>query len=540
VAAIPKTPALPAAPIAARPPAPPPPVRGYAPPPLEGSARILGTIALSVATFMNVLDTSIANVSIPAISGDVGVSTSQGTWVITSFAVANAISVPLTGWLTQRIGAVRLFTASILLFVLASLACGLAPNLGLLILFRVIQGAVAGPIIPLSQTLLLASYPKERSGTALGLWAMTTLVAPVVGPVLGGYITDNISWPWIFYINVPVGLLTAWASWTIYRTRETPIKISPVDGVGLGLLIIWVGALQVMLDKGKELDWFHSSMIVTLGLVATVGFVLFLIWELVDNKHPIVDLSLFKRRNFSSGVVGLSIGYGAFFGNVVIVPLWLQTQMGYTATEAGLMMAPVGVLAILITPVLGRNLPRLDPRVVASVAFAIFAFVSFMRAGFNTQVDPAHVIIPTIIQGAAMGSFFLPLTALALAGLPPERIAAASGLSNFVRITAGAIGASVVTTLWESRSSMHHAYLTESITAYSVPTTETMNVLMAGGMDKMQATGSLERMVDFQAHMLGADDVFWLTGMIFVFLMFVIWVAKPDRSGKAVDAGGAH
>jgi DHA2 family multidrug resistance protein len=528
--------AVPAAPAIAQ----APPARNFAPPPLEGGARILGTIALSVATFMNVLDTSIANVSIPAISGDVGVSTSQGTWVITSFAVANAISVPLTGWLTQRIGAVRLFTASILLFVVASLACGLAPNLGLLILFRVIQGAVAGPMIPLSQTLLLASYPKSKSGTALGLWAMTTLVAPVVGPVLGGYITDNISWPWIFYINVPVGILAAYASWAIYRTRETPTRISPVDGVGLGLLVIWVGSLQVMLDKGKELDWFHSSFIVTLAVTALICFTLFLVWELNDNRHPIVDLSLFKRRNFSSGVFGLSVGYGAFFGNVVIVPLWLQTQMGYTATEAGLMMAPVGVLAILITPVLGRNLPRLDPRVVASVAFAIFAVVSFMRAGFNTQVDPAHVIVPTIIQGAAMGTFFLPLTALALAGLPPERIAAASGLSNFVRITAGAIGASVVTTLWENRSAMHHAYLTESVTAYSQTTTDTMGVLAAGGMDQAQVAGSLERMVDSQAHMLGADDVFWLTGVIFVFLIFVIWIAKPDRSGARVDAGGAH
>ena len=507
----------------------------------KAAQRIFGTIALSLATFMNVLDTSIANVSIPAISGDLGVSTSQGTWVITSFAVANAIAVPLTGWLTQRFGAVRLFTTSIVLFVIASLACGFAPNIGMLIAFRVLQGAVAGPMIPLSQTLLLASYPKERSGVALGLWTVTTLVAPVVGPVLGGYITDNISWPWIFYINVPVGLFAAYASWAIYSKRETPTRKLPVDATGLALLVIWVGCLQVMLDKGKELDWFHSTLIDSLAVIAVVGFVLFLIWELVENKFPIVDLSLFKRRNFSSGVIGLSIGYGAFFGNVVILPLWLQTQMGYTATEAGLMTAPVGLLAIIMTPFIGRNLPRMDARVVASIAFAIFASVSFMRAGFNTQVDPAHVIIPTIIQGAAMSTFFLPLTALALSGLPPERIPAASGLSNFVRITFGAIGASAVTTIWENRSTMHHAHLTENITAYSQPVTDTMNNLMAGGMSQMQASGMIERLVDNQAHMLGADDVFWLTGVIFVFLMFVIWFAKPDKSSSApVDAGGAH
>src|SRR6202166_2737942 len=220
-------------------------------PPLTGSALVLGTIALSLATFMNVLDTSIANVSIPAIAGALGVSPSQGTWVITSFAVANAISLPLTGWLTQRYGQVRLFTASVLLFVLASLLCAIAPSIELLILFRVIQGAVAGPMIPLSQSLLLSSYPKRKAGTALGMWSITTLVAPVAGPLLGGWITDNFSWPWIFYINIPVGLAAAAATRAIYRRRETPTHKLPIDAVGLGLLIVWVGALQVMLDKGK-------------------------------------------------------------------------------------------------------------------------------------------------------------------------------------------------------------------------------------------------------------------------------------------------
>src|SRR5436190_4975488 len=224
------------------------------PAPLSGGALLLGTVALSLATFMNVLDTSIANVSIPAIAGDLAVSPDQGTWVITSFGVANAISLPLTGWLTQRYGQVRLFTASVLLFVLASFLCGLAPSLGMLILFRVIQGAVAGPMIPLSQSLLLSSYSKEKSGTALAMWSITTLVAPVVGPLLGGWITDNISWPWIFYINVPVGLGAAAVTWLIYRKRETATVKLPIDGIGLGLLVIWVGALQIMLDKGKDLD----------------------------------------------------------------------------------------------------------------------------------------------------------------------------------------------------------------------------------------------------------------------------------------------
>src|SRR5437899_8672728 len=233
--------------MASNPPAP------AAPSPLTDGALALGSIALSLATFMNILDTSIANVSIPAISGDLGVSPDQGTWVITSFAVANAISLPLTGWLTQRYGQVRLFTASILLFVIASFLCGLAPSLGLLIVFRVIQGAVAGPMIPLSQSLLLSSYPKEKAGTALAMWAITTLVAPVAGPLLGGWITDNIAWPWIFYINVPVGVVAAACTWGIYKTRETPRAKTPIDVTGLALLVIRVGALQIMLDKGKDL-----------------------------------------------------------------------------------------------------------------------------------------------------------------------------------------------------------------------------------------------------------------------------------------------
>ncbi|HSC00270.1 MAG TPA: DHA2 family efflux MFS transporter permease subunit, partial [Burkholderiaceae bacterium] len=223
-------------------------------PPLQGAERALGTVVLSLATFMNVLDSSIANVSIPAISGDLGVSPSQGTWVITSFAVANAIAVPLTGWLTQRFGQVRLFTGSVLLFVIASWLCGLAPNIESLIAFRVLQGLVAGPMIPLSQTLLLASYPPAMAGTAIALWGMTTLVAPVMGPLLGGWITDNFNWPWIFYINVPVGLISAALTWSVYRSRDSARRKVPVDYVGLMLIVVWIGAFQIMIDKGKELD----------------------------------------------------------------------------------------------------------------------------------------------------------------------------------------------------------------------------------------------------------------------------------------------
>ncbi|RYF65338.1 MAG: DHA2 family efflux MFS transporter permease subunit, partial [Comamonadaceae bacterium] len=355
-------------------------------PPLEGSTRIWGTIALSAATFMNVLDTSIANVSLPAISGDLGVSPTQGTWVITSFAVANAIAVPLTGWLTQRFGQVRLFMLSILLFVISSWLCGLAPNMTTLILFRAIQGFVAGPMIPLSQTLLLASYPRVMAGLAMAIWAMTTLVAPVMGPLLGGWITDNMSWPWIFYINIPVGILAASITWTIYRKRDSATKSLPIDSVGLALLVLWVGAMQLMLDKGKELDWFHSPQIITMAVVALVGFAAFIIWELTE-EHPVVDLSLFKRRNFWSGAVATAVAYGVFFGNLVLLPLWLQQYMGYTATQAGMVLAPVGAFAIVLSPLVGMTVAKVDPRRYATFSFLVFALVLWMRSNFNTQAD---------------------------------------------------------------------------------------------------------------------------------------------------------
>jgi len=529
-----------AAPAPARP-QPPRPASAQAAEPLQGSARALGTVALSLATFMNVLDTSIANVSIPAISGDMGVSPAQGTWVITSFAVANAIAVPLTGWLTQRFGQVRLFTASVLLFVISSWLCGLAPNIESLIFFRVLQGAVAGPMIPLSQTLLLASYPPALAGTAMAMWAMTTLVAPVMGPLLGGWITDNIAWPWIFYINIPVGLVAAALTWSIYRTRDPGPRRVPLDAVGLGLLVLWVGALQIMIDKGKELDWFGSPQIVVLALVAALGFVVFLAWELTE-PQPIVNLRLFARRNFLVGTVSLAVAYGLFFGNVVLLPLWLQQWMGYTATWAGLVMAPVGLLAIVLSPWVGKNISRIDPRKLATVAFLGFAGVLWMRSQFTVQTTLTTILIPTLLQGAAMAFFFIPLQAIIFSGLKPEQLPAAAGLSNFARITAGAVGTSLFTTLWENRAVMHHAHLSEAVNAGNGAAVQALAQLAAAGQSPEQANATLSRLIDQQAFTMAATDAFYLSAGLFVLLVGVVWFASPRRAPAAdmAGGGGAH
>jgi DHA2 family multidrug resistance protein len=511
------------------------------PGPLRGLPLAIGAVALSLATFMNVLDTSIANVSLPAIAGDLGVSPDQGTWVITSFAVANAISLPLTGWLTRRYGQVRLFTWSVMLFVAASFLCALAPSIGLLILFRIVQGAVAGPMIPLSQSLLISSFPKAKAGTALSVWAITTMVAPVVGPLLGGWITDNISWPWIFYINVPVGLVAAAITWIIYAKRETPTVKLPIDTVGLGLLVLWVGALQILLDKGKDLDWFSSPQIVVLAITAAVGLFAFLVWELTE-RHPIVDLSLFRSRNFLVACIAMALGYGVFFGNVVLLPLWLQQYMGYTATLAGVVLAPVGILAILLTPLVGRAMRRSDPRFLATIAFLVFALVLGLRSRFNTDSPMAVLLLPTFIQGAAMACFFVPLVTLSLSGLPPERIPAASGLFNFARITAGSFGTSIVTTLWDRRATLHHAQLIEHLTAADPATAQVVSSLQAGAIGAGQDGPLLDRLVDSQAFMLSANDIFLASALIFLLLVGVIWLARPTGSGQeqGAGAGAAH
>ncbi|VWC52904.1 DSBA oxidoreductase [Burkholderia aenigmatica] len=507
-----------------------------APAPLTGASFALGTLAVALATFMNVLDSSIANVAIPTISGNLGVSTDEGTWVITLFSAANAVSIPLTGWLTQRVGQVKLFVWAILLFVLSSAACGLAPNLTALLAARIVQGAVAGPLVPLSQALLLASFPKEKSSSALALWGMTATVGPIAGPALGGWITDNYSWSWIFYINVPVGLFAAAVIWALYRNRETPTSKLPIDKVGLIALVVWVAALQVMLDKGKDLDWFNSSTIWILTIVAVVGFVFFLIWELTEER-PIVDIRLFAQRNFLGGTVAISIAFAVFFANLVILPQWIQGSLGYPVINAGLVTAPLGIFAVLLAPVVGKVMPKSDMRVLVTFAFLGFAGVFFMRSRYTTGIDTWSLVVPTLLQGIPTAFFMTPLTSIILSGLPPERIPAAAGLSNFARVFMGAVGTSLASTAWNDRTILHHAQLAEQGSVNN-PIFASALSSVQGALDAgtPKALTFLEATLNAQATMLGLNDVFWLSAVIFVLIIPLVWVTKP---GKGVAAGAA-
>ena len=507
------------------------------PAPLEGGDRVLMTLALAAASFMVVLDTSIANVSIPGISGELGVSPSQGTWVITSFAVSNAIAVPLTGWLARRVGEVKLFVLSILLFSLASWGCGLATSMPMLIVFRVLQGAVAGPMMPLSQTLLLGIYPQDKRAMALSIWSLTTLVAPVVGPILGGWITDNVSWPWIFYINVPIGLVCMWLVWGRMKSRESAIVKVPIDSIGLALLVLGVGSLQIMLDKAGELDWFNSTTIVALAVVAALCITLLVVWELTA-EHPIIDLHLFRERNFAAATVAVSAAYVVFFGTVVLLPLWLQTNMDYTPTWAGLVMAPTGVLAMVVTPIIGKNMHRIDPRKLATFGFVVFALCAWMRARFDPGSDFTTLALPQWIQGVAVACFFVPLTTIALSALPAQQIASASGLFNFLRILAGGAGTSIATTVWQRREALHHAQLAENITAYNPAVTSYLAQLQGVVPDPTAALAAIDRTVSSQSFAMATVDLSYAAAWIFLALIPLLWLARPPfgRKGPVVIA----
>ena len=500
--------------------------------PLQGGALAILTLALSLATFMLVLDSTIANVAIPTIAGDLGASSSQGTWVITSFGVANAISIPITGWLAKRFGEVRLFLISTLLFVLASWLCGIANSLEMLIVFRVLQGAVAGPIIPLSQSLLLNNYPPEKRGMALAFWSMTIVVAPICGPILGGWISDNIHWGWIFFINVPIGLAVVLISWKILEGRESRISHQPVNTVGLILLALGVGALQLMLDQGRELDWFNSTEIIVLTIIAAIGLIALIIWELTDD-NPVVDVSLFKSRNFTVGCVSTSLAFLVYSGTVVLIPLLLQQVYNYTATWAGLAAAPVGLLPILLAPIIGKFGNKIDMRILITVSFMVYALTFYWRAvTFEPEMTFMDVALPQFVQGLAVACFFMPLTTITLSGLPPEKMASASSLFNFLRTLAGSIGTSLTTFIWYNREAVHHTQLTEVINPYNPISQQFFQTMGSFGLSEEQTASYLARQITAQGFIIGANEIFFVSAITFISLVVLIWFAKPPFSSK--------
>jgi DHA2 family multidrug resistance protein len=506
-----------------------------APRPLEamtGSRLLLVAAAVGIANFMQTLDITIANVAVPTISGNLGVSADQGTWMLTSFAASLAITLPLTGWLSQRFGQVRLFVASVTLFVITSMLCGLAPNFPSLLLFRALQGAVSGPLAALSQALLVAVFPPAKRATALAVWQVTTFVAPVCGPILGGYITDNISWQWIFYINGPIGIFVVVTIRQILRGRDSPTRLLPVDFVGLGLLSVAVGSLQIMLDEGQDLDWFNAVPIRVLAILTVLGFASLIIWELTE-RHPILDLSLFARRNFAAGTLAITVGFSLYFGALVLVPLWLQTEMGYTATWAGVATAPLGIAGIVLIPLVGRFQSRLDPRWFASMSLVAWALASLWRMGFSTDIDVGLIAWNSLLMGAGTAFFLTPLVSISIAGLPADKIPAALGLQNALRRTGTSFATSLAPTFWERRAHVHTTHLVDHVALLDPSGSQSVAQLEAAGLPHQAALEWIARTIDSQAHMLALNDFSFACAILFSATLVTVWLSQPQQVKRA-------
>lgn len=501
--------------------------------PLTGTKLILAAILIGMGNFLVVLDTTIANVSIPHIAGSLGVSVTQATWVITSYAVAEAITVPLSGWLARRFGGQRVFISAYLAFAVLSLLCGLSGTLGMLIAGRVLLGLAGGMIIPLSQTLLLRIFPPEKAAVATIIWAMTTTVAPIAGPILGGTLSDNVGWEWIFFINVPIAAAGGLGLLYLFRGQiETVIK-GHIDMVGLALLVIWVGALQIMLDEGRNHDWFAATEIQILAVIAAIGFAAFLIWELTE-KHPIINLRIFRHRGFVASAMTYPVAFGAFFATVVLIPLWLQQNMGYTATWAGYAIAFIGIFAVLTSPIIGKAAEKIDPRLIVSIGLMGLGLISVYRMGFTPDMTFLQMAWPMLMTGPFLMMFFIPMTGICMASVDREEQADAAGISNFMRTLGGAFAASLVQTGWTSAARQNQTELVGAMTQGQA----TIDGMMADGMSHESATAMLSGMVEGQSVMLATLNMFAAIAMCFALGAVLIWFA-PKPKGP-IDMSGGH
>ena len=501
---------------------------------LSGGLLLLAGFVLAFSNFMVVLDVTIANVAVSHIAGGLGVSPTEGTWVLTSYAVAEAIVVPLTGWLAKRFGEVKIFVACMVGFGLFSFLCGIAGSLGALIAYRVGQGLCGGPLMPISQTLLLRIFPKEKHAMAMGVWSMTTISAPIFGPILGGTISDTWGWNWIFFINVPIAVVCSLAAIALFRNSESKLERMRVDLVGLALLVVSIGALQIMLDLGQERDWFGDPFIVALALISAVTFVFLIVWELFD-RQPVVDLRVFRHRGFAVSVIALFLGVGVYFTSLVVIPLWLQNYLGYTATWAGNATAFNGVAACLLSPFAAKLSQKVDSRILVSGGILWLAVTTLIRVlWWTSDADFWTLAIPGLIQGAGMPFFFVPLTTLALGSVEPGEIASAAGVMNFLRTLAHGVGTAVGVTMWENGTRSARDALTSVLNG----TSGAMQALQAHGLSLEQAREIVASQVENQATVISLNSISMLSAVIFLFAAAIMWLApKPKR---AVKVSGGH
>ena len=497
-------------------------------PSLNHTKLWLLAIGVGLATFLEVLDLAITNVSLPVIAGDLGVSVFNGTWVISGYAVSNAIMILLAGSLARRFGEVRYFCVSIVLFIIFSSFCGLARNFSALVFFRVCQGASAGALVPLSQSLLLRNSPPNKRAILLGLWSVIFLIAPMIGPVLGGIISDTIGWRWLFYINIPLGIVALVICWSILRHRESERFKTPIDYIGFIFLVIGIGCLQIMLDQGNNFGWFHSARIVMLLIGSLLGITFFIIWTLTA-KHPIIDLSLYKIRNFFVGSISVLFTFIVIFSALIIYPIWLETDMNYTAIWAGLAVMPFALLIVIGAPIVELLIHKfkVDLRILLSGSFLIFMISSLMSARYNTQASFLSLLPPRIIIGFALALFFVPGTMIAMSGIDHQRLAQASSLFNFPRILGTGMGASIGVAIMEAKKKIFYDQLMSHITHGNDQVAKIINILRTKGMSEVDSLGWIHDQVVSQATILGINEFYYILAFICLFLVITIWFTKP-------------
>jgi DHA2 family multidrug resistance protein len=497
-------------------------------------------IAVMSSTFMEVLDTTVVNVSLPHIAGSLSASTDEATWTLTSYLVANAIILPMTGWLAGRFGRKRLLLMAVSGFTISSFFCGFAPSLGFLIIFRIIQGACGGGLQPLSQAILLESFPAEKRGQAMAFWALGIVVAPMLGPVAGGWLTDNYSWRWVFYINIPIGVIAILLTQAFvfdppYLRRER----TGIDYWGIGLLVVGMGALQIMLDKGQEEDWFGSHFILVLAILAIVGLGGLIIREL-KTPHPVIDLSVFKYRSYVVGTFLMTVVGFVLYGSTVLLPLLMQELLGYTATHAGITNLPRGLASFLFMPVVGILTGKVDSRKLLAIGLSATAGAMFMVSTFSLDVGFWNFWWPLMLQGAGLGLIFVPLTTVTNDPIPRERMGNATSIFNLMRNIGASVGISTVETLQFRRMQAHINILGQHVNAASPQTRSALaglrQTFMSRGADVVtadhQAYGALWGMVQRQASMLSYNDVFRFLGGMFLIMLPLLFLMKKPQAGK--------
>jgi DHA2 family multidrug resistance protein len=500
-------------------------------------------IAVMFATFMEVLDTTVVNVSLPHIAGNLSASIDESTWVLTSYLVANAIVLPLTGWLASHFGRKRLLMTSVAGFTISSLLCGMAPNLPLLVAFRLLQGATGGAMQPLSQAVLLEAFPPHERGKAMGFWGLGIVVAPILGPVLGGWLTDTYSWRWVFYINLPVGIVSLvmtklYVFDPAYLRKET----NRIDYWGIGLLALWVGSLQLALDLGQERDWFTSPFITTLVVLSGGGLVAFLVREWVV-REPVVDLRVFKIRTYSTGVFLMTTLGFVLYGSLVLLPIMLQTLLGYPSLQAGIAMAPRGLGSLIGMPMVGLMIGRIDPRKMVAGGLIVGAGTLFWLAQLNLEAGYWDIFWPQFCQGFGLSALFVPLTTISMDPIPRERMGNATSLFNLMRNLGGSIGIATTGTLLARKQQEYITVLGAHVTPYSQSAQSALESarrgFIASGSDAYTATerayaavfGTIQR----QASMVAFVDLFRLLGIIFLMLLPLVLLMRRPR-GRAPAA----